>query len=212
VKIITANPKTGGGARWNYLAAWGSVLKKELGDLNKINDPAAAKEVEAAQAKAKEFIKALYANVPVLDSGARGSTTTFAQRGIGDVLICWENEAFLASEEFGKGSGGGKFEIVVPPTSILAEPPVAVVEKSAEKRGNLAAAQEYLKYLYSPEAQELAAKHYYRPRDPEVAKKYAAKFAKVELFDITTVFGGWKKAQATHFGDGGVFDQVFTKK
>jgi sulfate transport system substrate-binding protein len=209
VKVITANPKTGGGARWNYLAAWGAVLKKELGDLSKLHDPAAAKDVEAAQAKAKEYIKALYANVPVLDSGARGSTTTFCQRGIGDVLIAWENEAFLASEEFG---GGGKFEIVVPPVSILAEPPVAVVEKSAEQRGNLPAAQEYVKYLYSPEAQELAAKHYYRPRDAEVAKKYAGKFPKVELFEIGPVFGGWKKAQETHFADGGVFDQVFTKK
>lgn len=209
MKVITANPKTGGGARWNYLAAWGAALKRELGDLKKLSDPSAAKEVEAAQGKAREYVKDLYANVPVLDSGARGSTTTFCQRGIGDVLIAWENEAFLASEEFG---GGGKFEIVVPGVSILAEPPVAVVEKVAEKRGNLEAAREYLKYLYSPEAQELAARHYFRPRDPEVAKKYAEKYAKVELFDIATAFGGWKSAQQTHFAEGGVFDQVSLKK
>ncbi len=189
VQVITPNPKTSGGARWNYLAAWAHALKKSGGD----------------EAKAKEFVRALYKNVPVLDSGARGSTTTFVERGIGDVLLAWENEAFLAVEQLGKG----QFEIVVPRTSILAEPPVAVVEKNAEKHGTRAVAQAYLEFLYGPEGQEIAARNFYRPRDAKVAARYAAKFPKLELVTVDRVFGGWQKAQATHFADGGVFDQIY---
>jgi sulfate transport system substrate-binding protein len=190
VQVITPNPKTSGGARWNYLAAWAHALRKNGGD----------------EAKAKEFVKALFKNVPVLDSGARGSTTTFVERGIGDVLLAWENEAFLAVEQLGKG----KFEIVTPRSSILAEPPVAVVDKNADRHGTRAAAQAYLEFLYAPEGQELAAKNFYRPRDPKVAAKYASKFPKIDLFTIDAVFGGWQKAQPAHFGDGGVFDQIYT--
>lgn len=189
VSIITPNPKTSGGARWNYLAAWGYALGK------------AAKD----ESKAKEFVTRLYKNVPVLDSGARGSTTTFVERGIGDVFISWENEAFLAINELGRD----KFEIAVPSVSILAEPPVTLVDKVVDKRGTRAVAQAYLEHLYSAEGQEIAAKHYYRPRLAAVAKKYAAKFAQVKLFTIDEVFGGWKKAQKTHFADGGVFDQIY---
>jgi len=192
VSVITPNPKTSGGARWNYLAAWGY----ELGRSNK-ND-----------AKAKEFVSALYKNVPVLDSGARGSTTTFVERGIGDVLISWENEAFLAINELGKD----KFEIVVPSVSILAEPPVAVVDKVVDRRGTRAIAQAYLEYLYTPEGQEISAKHYYRPRLAAVAKKYAASFPNAKLFTIDEVFGGWSKVQKSHFDDGGVFDQIYQLK
>ena len=188
ISVIAANPKTSGGARWIYLAAWGVALKTNGGD----------------QAKAKAFVTSLYKNVPVLDSGARGSTTTFAQRGIGDVLLGWENEAYLALAEF----GGNKFEVVSPRMSILAEPPVAVVDKVVDQRGTRKAAEEYLKYLYSPEAQEIAAKRHYRPRLKAVADKYAAQFPKIELFTID-LFGGWKKAQADHFGDGGMFDQIY---
>lgn len=189
IAVITPNPKTSGGARWNYLAAWGYALKANAND----------------QAKAKEFVAKLYKNVPVLDSGARGSTTTFVERGIGDVLIAWENEANLAVNEIGKD----KFEIVNPSVSILAEPSVAVVAKNAAKHGTLEAATAYLNYLYSPEGQEIAAKHYYRPRLLEVAAKYAARFPLIKLFTIDELFGGWKKAQATHFADGGVFDQIY---
>jgi sulfate transport system substrate-binding protein len=190
VQVITPNPKTSGGARWNYLAAWAYALKQSKGD----------------EGKAKEFVKALYRNVPVLDSGARGSTTTFVERKVGDVLLAWENEAFLAVEQLGKG----ELEIVAPPLSILAEPPVAVVEKNAAKHGTLAVAKAYLEFLYTPEGQELAAKNHYRPRDPAVAAKHAGHFAKVELVTVDGVFGGWQKAQATHFADGGVFDQIYT--
>ncbi len=190
VQVITPNPKTSGGARWNYLAAWAHALRKPGGD----------------EAKARDFVKALFRNVPVLDSGARGSTTTFVERGIGDVLLAWENEAFLAVEQLGKG----KLEIVVPSTSILAEPPVAVVEKNAARHGTAAAARAYLEFLYTPQGQEIAAKHFYRPRDPKVAAKHAARFPKIELVTVDQVFGGWQKAQATHFGDGGVFDQIYT--
>jgi sulfate/thiosulfate-binding protein len=190
VQVITPNPKTSGGARWNYLAAWAHALKKGNGD----------------EAKAKEFVRALFKNVPVLDSGARGSTTTFAERGIGDVLLAWENEAFLAAERLGKG----QLEIVVPKLSILAEPPVAVVEKNAERHGTKAVAQAYLEFLYGAEGQELAARHFYRPRDPAVAARYASKFPKIDLVTVDGIFGGWQKAQATHFGDGGVFDQIYT--
>jgi sulfate transport system substrate-binding protein len=190
VQVITPNPKTSGGARWNYLAAWARALEKNGGD----------------EAKAKEFVKALYKNVPVLDSGARGSTTTFVERGIGDVLLAWENEAFLAVEQLGKG----KFEIVTPRSSILAEPPVAVVDRNVDRHGTRAAAQAYLEFLYTPEGQDIAARNFYRPRDPKIAAKYAAKFPKVDLFTIDAVFGGWTKAQEKHFADGGVFDQIYT--
>ncbi|TAL22396.1 MAG: sulfate ABC transporter substrate-binding protein [Aquabacterium sp.] len=191
VSVITPNPKTSGGARWNYLAAWGYELKKT-----------------GSEAKAKDFVAALYKNVPVLDSGARGSTTTFVERGIGDVLLAWENEALLAIKELGPD----KFDIVAPPLSILAEPPVTVVDKVVDKKGTRAVAQAYLEYLYSPEGQEIAAKNYYRPIDPAVAAKYAKQFPKVGLITIDEVFGGWAKAQKTHFADGGVFDQIYTKK
>jgi sulfate/thiosulfate-binding protein len=192
VQVITANPKTGGGARWNYLAAWGYALKQPGGD----------------EAKAKAFITKLYGNVPVLDSGARGSTTTFVERGIGDVLISWENEAILSVNELGKG----KFEMVAPSVSILCEPPVAVVDKNVDKHGTRAISEEYLKYLYTPEGQEVVAKHYYRPRDPDVLAKHKAAFADVKLFTIDELFGGWDKAQPTHFNDGGVFDQIYQPK
>ena len=188
VSVVTPNPKTSGGARWNYLAAWGSVLKKG-GDA----------------AKAKDFVARLYGNVAVLDSGARGATTTFVERGIGDVLIAWENEAYLSVQELGPG----KFEIVTPSLSILAEPPVAVVDKVADRKGTRKVADEYLRYWYTPEAQEIAAKNFYRPIDPKVAAAHAKQFAKIDLFTIDQVFGGWQKAQKTHFADGGVFDQIF---
>jgi sulfate/thiosulfate-binding protein len=189
IQVITPNPKTSGGARWNYLAAWAYALKQPGG-----ND-----------AKAKDFVAALYKNVPVLDSGARGSTTTFVQRGIGDVLLAWENEAFLSIKELGPD----KVDIVIPSLSILAEPPVTVVDKVADKKGTRAVAQAYLEYLYSPEGQEIAAKNYYRPRLDAVAKKYAATFPKVNLVTIDGVFGGWQKAQKRHFADGGLFDQIY---
>lgn len=205
IEIITANPKTGGGSRWNYLAAWGYVLKRELGDLKKLNDPAAAEEVKAAQAKAREFITELYKRVTILDSGARGSTITFT-KGLGDVLLTWENEAFLTLKE----RGADNYEIVVPSISILAEPPVAVVTKVAERKGNLEVAEAYLKFLYTPEAQKLAARHYYRPAIPDsISADERKQFLNVELFTIGDVFGGWDKAQATHFDDGGVFDQIY---
>jgi len=189
ISVITPNPKTSGGARWNYLAAWGYSLKKSGGD----------------EKKAKDFVTKLFRNVPVLDSGARGSTTTFVQRGIGDVLLAWENEAFLAVNEIGKG----KFEIVLPSVSILAEPPVAVVDGVVDKRGTRAVAEAYLTQLYTKEGQEIAARHYYRPRLAEVAKKYAALFPKINLFTIDELFGGWQKAQKVHFKDGGTFDQIY---
>ena len=189
IAVITPNPKTSGGARWNYLAAW-AYAEQAFGK----ND-----------AKVKEFIGKLYKNVPVLDSGARGSTTTFAQRGIGDVLIAWENEAFLSLKAF----GADKFEIVTPSLSILAEPPVAVVETVAQRHGTTELARAYLEYLYSREGQEIAGKNFYRPRDPEVAEKYAAQFGKVTLVSIDDTFGGWKKAQATHFAEGGTFDEIY---
>lgn len=191
VEVITPNPKTSGGARWNYLAAWAYALKQPGG-----ND-----------VKAKEFVKKLFANVKVLDSGARGSTTTFTERGIGDVLLAWENEAFLAVKELGPE----KFEIVTPSISILAEPPVAVVDKVVDKKGTRKVATAYLEKLYSPEGQEIAAKNYYRPRDPKVAAKYANQFAKVKLITIDQVFGGWQKAQKPHFNDGGTFDEIILK-
>jgi sulfate transport system substrate-binding protein len=193
IQIITPNPKTSGGARWNYLAAWAWSLQ------NSDNDEAAA----------KEFVKKLFANVPVLDSGARGSTTTFVERGVGDVLLAWENEAFLALAELGPD----KFDIVVPPLSILAEPPVTVVDKVVDRKGTRALAEAYLKYLYTPEAQEIIAANFYRPTDKDVAARYAAKFPQVKLVTIDDpVFGGWQAAQKKHFSDGGVFDQIYQPK
>jgi sulfate/thiosulfate-binding protein len=189
IAVITPNPKTSGGARWNYLAAWAFALKQPGG----------------SEQKAQDFVKRLYKNVPVLDSGARGSTTTFVQREIGDVLIAWENEAFLSIKELGLD----KVEIVVPPQSILAEPPVSIVDKVVDKKGTRQVAQAYLEYLYTPEGQEIAAKNYYRPRLESVAKKYAATFPKISLVTVDEVFGGWQKAQKTHFADGGVFDQIY---
>jgi sulfate/thiosulfate-binding protein len=192
IEVITPNPKTSGGARWNYLAAWGYALKQPGGN----------------EAKAKDFVTALFKNVPVLDSGARGSTTTFVERGIGDVFISWENEAFLAVKELGPD----KFQIVVPSISILAEPPVTVVDKVVDKRGTRDVAKAYLDYLYSPEGQKIAADNYYRPIDPKVASQYDKLFPKVNLFTIDEVFGGWAKAQKAHFNDGGVFDSIYAKK
>jgi sulfate/thiosulfate-binding protein len=189
VSVITPSPKTSGGARWNYLAAWGYAQRKFGGD----------------EGKTRAFVSAIYKNAPVLDAGARGSTTTFVERGIGDVLIAWENEALLAIEQLGKG----QFEVVAPSLSILAEPPVTVVDAVARRHGTSAVAAEYLQYLYSPEAQDLIGKHHYRPTDPAAAAKYASQFPKLELLSIDKDFGGWKKAQATHFADGGVFDQIY---
>ena len=188
VEVITPNPKTSGGARWNYLAAWGYALKQPGG-----ND-----------ATAKDFVKKIFGNVKVLDSGARGSTTTFVERGIGDVLIAWENEAYLALKELGPD----KFELVTPSLSILAEPPVAVVDKVVDKRGTRKVATAYLEYLYSPEGQTIAGDNYYRPRDARIAARYAKQFAPVKLFTIDEVFGGWANAQKTHFADGGLFDEI----
>lgn len=189
VSVVTPNPKTSGGARWNYLAAWGYALKQPGGN----------------EQTAKDFVSKLYKNVPVLDSGARGATTTFVQRGIGDVLIAWENEAFLSVKEFGEG----KIDIVVPSVTILAEPPVALVDKNADKHGTRTTAQAYLDFLYSAEGQEIVAKNYYRPRLEAVAIKYAKQFPKVNTFTVDDTFGGWQKAQKTHFADGGVFDQIY---
>lgn len=207
VVVITPNPKTSGGARWNYLAAWAYVLKTELKDLAKLKDPSAATEVAVAQEKAQAFVTTLFKNVPVLDSGARGATTTFAQRGIGDVLLAWENEAFLAVNELGTG----KFEIAVPSISILAEPPVAVVDKNAESHGAREVAQAYLEYLYSPAGQKIAAKHYYRPAKPELADKADVdRFPNVTLVKLADVFGSWEEVQKKHFDDGGLFDSIYT--
>ncbi|ROZ84151.1 sulfate ABC transporter substrate-binding protein [Pseudomonas neustonica] len=188
VEVITPNPKTSGGARWNYLAAWGYALNKFDGD----------------EDKTYQFISKLFQNVPVLDSGARGATNTFVQRGLGDVFIAWENEAFLSVEQLGKG----EFEIVVPSVSILAEPPVTVVDKNVDRKGTREVAEAYLGYLYSDEAQRLAGQHYYRPSNPEIGKEFADSFPDVELFRIDDVFGGWQKAQDTHFNDGGKFDSI----
>ena len=188
IEVITPNPKTSGGARWNYLAAWGYALKQPGG----------------SEASARDFVKQIFGNVKVLDSGARGATTTFVERGIGDVLIAWENEAYLALKELGPD----KFELVTPSLSILAEPPVAVVDKVVDKRGTRKVATAYLEYLYSPEGQTLAGDNYYRPRDAKIAARYAKQFAPVKLFTIDEVFGGWTNAQKAHFADGGIFDQI----
>ncbi len=187
VAVITPNPKSSGGARWNYLAAWGYATRT-LG-----------------ATKAKDFVTRLYHNVPVLDSGARGATTTFVQRGQGDVLLAWENEAYLATHE----AGGDQFEIVTPSVSILAEPPVAVVDKNAAKHGTTKIAEAYLRFLYTPQAQEIGARDFYRPRDPTIAAKYAARFKPLQMFTIDRNFGGWARTQKAHFDDGGIFDQIF---
>ncbi|HEY5757956.1 MAG TPA: sulfate ABC transporter substrate-binding protein [Steroidobacter sp.] len=206
VSVITPNPKTSGGARWNYLAAWGSVLRAELGDdWSKLDDPAAEPAVAAAQKKAEEYVTALYKHVPVLDSGARGATNTFVQREIGDVLLAWENEALLAIKEFGPE----KVEIVVPSSSILAEPPVAVVDTVVDRRGTRQIAEAYLKYLYEEPGQELAAKHYFRPRNPAVLERHKDQFPALELFNIDEVFGGWKATHEKHFADGALFDRIY---
>jgi len=208
VKIVVAHPKTSGVARWAYLAAWGYVLKRELGDLTKLHDPDAADEVAVAQTKAKEFITALYKNVVNLPPGARSASQTFMQNQQGDVLLDWENQAELSINEFGKE----KCEIVVPSISILAEPPVAILDENVDKRGTRKVAEAYLNFLYSKEGQEIVAKHYYRPRDAEILQKYTEKgnFVSVEMFTIDDVFGGWQKAQQEHFDDGGVFDQIYS--
>jgi len=190
IKVITPNPKTSGGARWNYLAAW-EFAKRKYG----------------SEAKAREFVKKLYENVPVLDTGARGSTITFAQRAQGDVLIAWENEAYLLEKEF-----GAKFDVVVPSLSILAEPAVTVVDKNVDKKGTRAVAQAYLEYLYSEEGQDIAGKHFYRPTSPKAQAKYARQFPKLNLFTIDQAFGGWSKASKEHFADGASFDQIYTRK
>ena len=209
VEVITPNPKTSGGARWNYLAAWGYKLQKELGSFEKLTNESAKSDVTAANEKAKEFVAEIFKHVPVLDSGARGATNTFVQTGIGDVLLAWENEAFLAVQE-AKAAGKEELEIVVPSLSILAEPPVAVVDKVAEKHGTTEIAKAYLEYLYSPQGQQIAAKHYYRPADKNaIPEEYRTRFTCVELFKIDDVFGGWSKAQKEHFDDGGVFDQIY---
>jgi sulfate/thiosulfate transport system substrate-binding protein len=187
IQVITPNPKTSGGARWNFLAAWGYATKKYGPD------------------KAKDFVTKLYRNVPVLDSGARGSTTTFVERGLGDVLIAWESDALLSLKEFGPD----KFEVIYPSVSILAEPPVSIVDKVVDRRGTRDVATAYLQYLYSPEGQEIAAQNFYRPRLPEVAQKYGKQFPKIELFTVDDLFGGWASAQKTYFDDGGVFDQIY---
>jgi sulfate transport system substrate-binding protein len=188
ISIIVPNPKTSGGARWAYLAAWASALKASGGN----------------EAAAKAYITGFYSHVPVLDSGARGSTVTFAQRGLGDVLVCWENEAHLALAEF----GADKFDIIFPPISILAEPPVALVDKVVDRKGTRIVSEGYLNFLYSPRAQDLVGKNYYRPRDPQAAAKYAGRFPAIPMVTINDTFGGWHRAQATHFADGGVFDQI----
>ena len=192
LSVITPNPKTSGGARWNHLAAWGYAIKQPGGN----------------EKSAQEFLSKIYKNVPVLDSGARGSTTTFIERGIGDVLLTWENEALLAIKELGPE----KVEIVVPSVSVLAEPPVTVVDKVVDRRGTRKQAEAYLQYLYTEEGQEIAAQNYYRPTNEKIAKKYAAQFPKVKLLTIDEIAGGWTKAQRTHFADGGVFDQIYQRK
>ena len=192
ISVVTPNPKTSGGARWNYLAAWGYALQTNGGNAQ----------------KAQEFVAALFKNVPVLDSGARGSLVTFTERGVGDVFISWENEAYLAAKELGPD----KFDIITPSLSILAEPPVTIVDKNVDRKGTRQVASAYLDFLYSPQGQTIAAENYYRPTDPKIAAKFEKSFVKVKLFKIDELFGSWAKAQAQHFNDGGVFDQIYTKR
>jgi sulfate/thiosulfate transport system substrate-binding protein len=206
LQVITPNPKTSGGARWNYLAAWGFALERALGgDLGKVVDAPKA-EVERAQAEAEAFVRDLYRHVPVQDAGARAATNTFVQRGIGDVLLAWENEALLATQELGPDA----FDIVMPSVSILAEPPVALVDAVVDRRGTRGVAEAYLEYLYSPEGQDIVARNHFRPRDKAVAAKNAAQFPAVRMFSIDDVFGGWREAQTTHFKDGGTYDRIFS--
>ncbi|MGQ9575180.1 MAG: sulfate ABC transporter substrate-binding protein [Thermoguttaceae bacterium] len=207
VSVITPHPKTSGGARWNYLAAWGYVLKRELKDFSKLRDPGCAAEVARAQQQARQFVAELFTHhVPVLDSGARGATMSFVNRGTDDVLLAWENEAFLVIQE----QGPDKFEIVVPSVSILAEPPVALVDAVVQKHGTGELAQAYLEYLYCPLGQTVAAKHFYRPRiETSVPQEYLRRFPKVELFTVDEVFGGWERAHAEHFAGSGIFDQIY---
>jgi sulfate/thiosulfate transport system substrate-binding protein len=206
VTVVTPNPKTSGGARWNYLAAWGYALRKELGgDLSKLDDPKAEQQVSAAEAKAEAFVRSLYSRVPVLDGGARAATNTFVQREIGDVLLTWENEALLAMRELKPGT----VEMIVPSVSVLAEPPVAVVDTVVDRRGTRQIAEAYLQYLYSPAGQEIVAKHHFRPRDAQVLARYGDRFKSLEVFTVAEVFGGWNAAHEKHFADGAMFDRVF---
>lgn len=207
VKVISPNPKTSGGARWNYLAAWTWALKRELGDLNRLHDPAAKEDVAKAQQAAQAYVKTLYQHVPVLDTGARAATNTFVQRGLGDVLLAWENEALLVVNELGHDD----YEIIAPLVSILTQPPVAVVDDNVKKKGPAAekAARAYLEHLYSPEGQQLVARHYYRPINTDgVDPGLLEQFPKMDLYNINDVFGGWREAQRTHFANGGVFDRI----
>jgi sulfate transport system substrate-binding protein len=206
ISVVTPNPKTSGGARWNYLAAWGYAVRAELGgDLSKLDDPKAAQQVAKAEAKAEDFVKQLYSRVPVLDGGARAATNTFVQREIGDVLIAWENEALLGMRELKPGT----LEMVVPPVSILAEPPVAVVDTVVDRRGTRQVAEAYLQFLYSPAGQEIVAKHYFRPRDAAVLARHGERFKSLELFTVAQMFGSWDAAHEKHFADGAIFDRVF---
>jgi sulfate/thiosulfate-binding protein len=206
VQVITPNPKTSGGARWNYLAAWGFALERALGgDLGKVVDAPQA-ELERANAEAEAFVRDLYRNVPVQDAGARAATNTFVQRGIGDVLLAWENEALLATQELGPDA----FDIVAPSVSILAEPPVALVDAVVDRRGTRGVAEAYLEHLYSPAGQEIVARNHFRPRDNAVAEKHAAQFPAIRMFTIDDVFGGWREAQTKHFNDGGIYDRIFS--
>jgi sulfate transport system substrate-binding protein len=204
VKVITPNPKTSGAARWNYLAAFGYALRHELGDLASARQPEKSAELAAAGQKARAFVSALFKNVPVLDSGARGATTTFASRGIGDVLINWENEILLAAREMGDG-----YEMITPPTSILAEPAVSVVDKNVDKHGTRAVAEAYLQFLYSEEGQAIGVKHHFRPQAKAGGSQRESDFPKVDLFTLEEVAASWRAAQKTHFDDGGVFDQIY---
>ena len=207
LQVITPNPKTSGGARWNYLAAWGFALERALGgDLGRLLDAPQA-QIDRAQAEAEQFVRELYRNVPVQDTGARAATNTFVQRGIGDVLLAWENEALLALAEMGPGS----FDIIVPSVSILAEPPVALVDAVVDRKGTRGVAEAYLKYLYTEEGQDIVARNFFRPRDSGVAAKYAAQFPQLRMFTVDDVFGGWREAQERHFNDGGFYDRIFTQ-
>jgi sulfate/thiosulfate-binding protein len=204
--VITPNPKTSGGARWNYLAAWGFALERALGgDLGKLVD-APQDEIERAQAEAEAFVRDLFRNVPVQDAGARAATNTFVQRGIGDVLLAWENEALLATQELGPDA----FDIVMPSVSVLAEPPVALVDAVVDRRGTRGVAEAYLEYLYSPDGQDVVARNHFRPRDATITAQHAAQFPPVRMFTIDDVFGGWREAQTTHFNDGGIYDRIFS--
>ncbi|NMC20530.1 MAG: sulfate ABC transporter substrate-binding protein [Thermogutta sp.] len=208
VEVVTPNPKTSGGARWNYLAAWGYALKRSLGSWDKLRDPAAKEEVAQAQKDAQAFVKRIFGRVSVMDTGARAATNTFVQRGIGDVLIAWENEALLAVKEL----GADRLEMVLPSVSILAEPPVAVVDAVVDRRGTRKLAEAYLKFLYEPEAQRIIAKHYFRPSNPAVAEECRERFPGLERFTVEEVFGGWGRAKKEHFDDGGSFDQIMNAK